>query len=440
MKTIDATRSLIERPFARVWAVFALLLIASTWRLWFPSQSLMTGSPPAYPSAPLFPLVQSIAAARLPMAEIVTSSLVVIGLVAAVLGTRRWCWWLVVAGLLISFMLDQHRLQPWAYQLAIYGMMFATLNQRSLRRWLIPMAASVYFYSALGKFDFQFTHTVGQDFLQTLTAALGGFAERMDIEQRSKLALLFPGLEMLLAIGILFRRTRPAAGLGVMAMHTSLIFVLGPWRLDHSLGVLVWNVALLFQAYRWFWIDARSIRPTDDKVPSKNQLDESESHPTPTDVHSVLPNSVAAPFVIGVVIFALIAPLGERSGWWDHWLSWSLYSPHTSRVDIQVHRTAVSEFDDSVAALFDPDNDGDGWQTLAMDRWSLQSRKVPIYPQARYQLAIASMFADRHDLGSEIRGRFQGVSDRWTGQRSENFLFNAADIDRARRQYWLSRP
>ena len=50
--------------------------------------------------------------------------------------------------------------------------------------------------------------------------------------------------------------------------------------------------------------------------------------------------------------------------------------------------------------------------------WSLQTLGVPIYPQARYQLAVAEKLAREHKLGSAIRVIVRGVSDRWTGERS----------------------
>ena len=51
----------------------------------------------------------------------------------------------------------------------------------------------------------------------------------------------------------------------------------------------------------------------------------------------------------------------------------------------------------------DEDVNDDGWRKLAIERWSLESRGVPIYPQARYQLALANEIAARMRLSDEIR-------------------------------------
>jgi hypothetical protein len=141
----------------------------------------------------------------------------------------------------------------------------------------------------------------------------------------------------------------------------------------------------------------------------------------------------------GLIVASLLCPLLERRGYWDHWPSWSLYSPHTSRVEIEVHRLASSSLDPHLASFLEVDEDGDGWRKLSIGRWSLASRGVPIYPQARYQLALAARIAAQSQLSDEIRARLQGVSDRWTGRRDEQLLSGRAAIDVGLQQYWLTR-
>ena len=144
-------------------------------------------------------------------------------------------------------------------------------------------------------------------------------------------------------------------------------------------------------------------------------------------------------FAQGVVIIALVAPLFERSGYWDHWTSWSLYSPHTSRVEIELHHSAIDALPAIVRSFLEEDADGDGWHELAIDRWSLEERAVPIYPQARYQLALAAAIANRNQLSDEIRARVKSVSDRWTGQRREQLMLGRGEIDEGLKMFWLTR-
>lgn len=365
--------------------MFAVALIAATWKLWFPMFDATD-----FPAVPLV--------GQLPMREhalTAASVIVLVGLGVAITAGRRFAWWFVAIGLGLSFLLDQHRLQPWAYQLAILAILFATTTGQTMRRWLIPFAASVYIYSAAGKFDYQFAHTVGQDFLLALLGPVGGVPESWDDSNRAAMAMFFPAVELAAGIACLFRASRVVAGIVLIGMHVTLVVILGPWSLDHSSGVLVWNVSLAFQAYWWMvrgWSDRKW-----EVSPSRN--------------------SIGSSLAIVVVVFAMAAPMGERRGRWDHWLSWSLYSPHTSRVEVQLHVSARDRLTSLQQSFMESDDDGDGWQTLSIDRWSLIGRGVPIYPQSRYQLALVRQLIQQHGLTDDVRIAIKSVADRRTGRR-----------------------
>ncbi len=398
----------------RLWALFLLLLVAVTSGLWL--------IPAGETEMPLIPLVShGIDVAG--FASIVPSITLIVGLLLVAADRLRSgpMWWLVAGSLTLCFLVDQHRLQPWAYQSAIYAVVFATMDRHNARRWLIPLAASVYVFSAAGKFDFQFAHTVGQDFLETISLPLGGLPENLSQSARATLAMIFPATELLAGIGLLFRPLRPIAAVVVILMHVSLIAVLGPWGLDHSTGVLAWNMLLIVQAYL---------------LMLKPELHPQGAGYAPRNVNRA---DLGPRFAQAVVVVALVAPLFERSGFWDHWTSWSLYSPHTSRVDIELHRSAMDTLDPAVRPFLDKDTDGDGWHELAINRWSLESRGAPIYPQARYQLALAAEIAKRNQLGNDIRVRLKSVSDRWTGRRREHLMLGRGEINDGLKFFWLTR-
>ena len=221
--------------FDRVWAVGLLSLIAVSWRLWIPRGDALE-----------IPLVDGVSSLRdfLLWTPLLGITLPVI----AILFTgRRWLWWIVAISLVVAFLINQHRLQPWAYQTAIYAPVFASMDREQVRKWLRPLAASIYVYSAVGKFDYQFAHTVGQQFLETIMSVVGGVPESWSEPTRAKLAMLFPAGELIVGLGLLVPHTRRVAGWLVIAFHLTLLLVLGPWGLDHSHGVLVWNVVLLAQ-------------------------------------------------------------------------------------------------------------------------------------------------------------------------------------------------
>lgn len=404
----------------QAWGGCLLLLVAGTYRLWL--------SWPRSPDLLSIPLVRC--GIPIPGWFLLALSIALIaGLLLAVVSPQRcrWAWWLVGGALLASFLADQHRLQPWAYQGAAYALAFAAMDPRAARRWLIPLAASVYIYSAAGKFDFQFAHTVGQDFLGAVFDPLGGLPEALSVSTRAKLALILPATELLAGIGLLFQGARKASAVVIMLIHASLFAILGPWGLDHSAGVLIWNLALIAQAYLLM------IRPV---APESSDADAANSAPSQARAGARRRRTTAR-LVQCLIIGALAAPLLERSGYWDHWPSWSLYSPHTSRVEIELHGSALDRLDPGLRTFAQEDADGDGWRRIDIERWSLQSRGVPIYPQARYQLAVAARIAEEYQLDDEIRARVRGVADRWTGERAERWLASRGEIEQQLTSYWL---
>lgn len=401
----------------QLWAVFLLLLIAVTYRLWCPHSDI--------PAIPLFGI------GRLPIFVqwIPVSVLVIATLSVAIFPVRlRPLWWLVWLALVAAFLLDQHRLQPWAYQSAIYATVFASMNPVAARRWLIPLAASVYIYSAAGKFDFQFVHTVGHDFVTNVAAWFGANPDDVDHEFRARLALILPASELTIGLALLWRRARPIAGIFAIAMHISLVAVLGPWAMNHSNGVVVWNLLLIAQAWILFvhpgW--PPSVESEQNDLAAADRSMKSERSPR-----------VGTALASIVVAVAIVAPLFERAGYWDHWLSWALYSPHTSRAEVLISRPAIDKLPESMRAFVFADDDNDGWHELSLDCWSLETLGVPVYPQARYQLALAVKVSREHDLNQGIGARVRGVSDRWTGQRIEHLLLWRDEMEKGLKQYWL---
>lgn len=288
------------------------------------------------------------------------------------------------------------------------------------------MAASVYIYSALGKFDYQFAHTVGQDFLRTAASVIGGLPDGFDEPLRAKLALMLPTIELIAGVGLLFPLTQRICGIIVIGMHTSLIAILGPWALGHSVGVIVWNAALIFQSYWWM------VRRNDD--PNIHTQPQNEN-----PIANRHPISLANVVTIPIILFAMVAPMTERWGFWDHWLSWSLYSPHTSRVDVQIHRSAIGKLDDNLFQFVEAEDDDDGWQSFSMAAWSLKSRGVPIYPQSRYQMQLAIELAKRQNLDQDIRALERSMSNRWTGRRQETPMLGRSAFESQGRVRHLNR-
>lgn len=403
----------------------------ATHRLWLP----VGVSGVDFPQVPLFSISPRIAGFVDAFAAILGG----VGLVGAVWRhdnrPPRWCFAILAISLGILFATNQHRLQPWAYQGWIYSLIFALASPLAARRFLIALAVSVYAYSALGKFDAQFIHTVGPDFVSALPSVLrGNDAGGDDASWRGVVrwaVLAMPVIELGIAFFLALPKTRRIAGMAAIAMHGTLLGILGPWGLGHSGGVLVWNVFLAIQAWLLFVRPIAGVKG--GAIASDAGLPRGRPGPR-----------IAANFVVGsVVVMAIVMPLFERSprnetyGFWDHWLSWSLYSPHTSRVAIQVHGSQIDSLPPAARPFAKRSDADDGWFDLRIDRWSLAELAVPVYPQARFQVGVAYEMARGLESPSAIRIKIRGVSDRRTGVRQETWAIGLSEIQRQVRRHWF---
>ncbi|TWT66076.1 hypothetical protein [Allorhodopirellula solitaria] len=392
-----------------------MLLIVATYPLWLPAAWTQTAF---YPAIPLVALPHGLQTAiSILLAPVIIAATAVILLRPDRQRCQQAAWASIAVVLATGFLTDQHRLQPWAYQTFLYACLFVLLPMRWQTNAFRVLTISIYFFSSVGKFDYQFLHTVGQEFLVTAARFAHLDIAQWDARTRLIAAAGFPAAELSIAILLTIPRTRFLAGCLAIFMHASLIALLSPWGLHHSLGVLLWNAVLAGQAY-WLFV----YRPKPGIAPS--------------GATSTGPLRLSAAALM--ILLALILPLTERRGryddqaWhWDHWLSWALYSPHNSRLDVEVYSGAVSGLPAGIASAVDEDRDGDSWCKLDLGKLSLQTRGVPILPQGRYQLRLATAIAEPQGWTHEIRGVLRSASDRQDGSRTEVWLPNLEAMQRA---------
>jgi hypothetical protein len=422
----------------RIWAGAMLVLLLGSHRLWIASRHWGSETGNWGVDFPRVPMI-SLASGTAFWFDAVSLVALVLSLAMVVLRRDSAISWRPMAVIAISFTIlfvcNQHRLQPWAYQGWLYAILFASAAPQSVRRYMIALTISIYAYSALGKFDQQFLKTVGPSLVNTLIAA-GGIEDGGAAMGRWKgwiesSVVLLPIAELVIAGLIAIPKTRRVGGIGAITMHFSLVGILGPLGLGHSVGVLVWNLYLAAQS--WLLFVTRDVRSHQSELGPV-------SRPRTTGVfaHAVMIAAILLPMLERL-------PRGEVYGYWDHWLSWSLYSPHTSRVDVQVHESALATLPDIVTHYSHDGDEDDGWMTVQIDRWSLAELAVPVYPQARFQLGVAHEIALQLDLEKDgrssrrkaIRIKIRGVADRKTGSRVEIWAMGTEGIAQQRDRFWL---
>jgi len=414
-------------------ALGGLCLVGVTWRLWQPQD--------VFPRVPLLEVV-----CQLPpiVDRIVTwialalSCLTLLGIVGrsrASLVGLRWSAVLLSGAWATLVVLDQHRMQPWVVHVAVSLLLACWALPGRQLAYLRIFTISIYVYSALGKFDAQFLHTVGQDMVQQVLAQLGLTTVNLATSLRLGFACVLPLIELLVGLGLLWRPTRVWAGWLAVGMHLVLMWILGPWGLQHAWGVLVWNC--LFVA-----LDVLLFILPQDVVPVKDLSSVAvASHAARVDQQSIQPaspNRLRSQLMLGLLWLALIVPLGERFGWVDHWLGWALYAPHSSRARIEISVSAIEQLPANMRPFVTaPAPNEVIWSELRCDRWSLAALAAPVVPQQRFQMGIARAVSEW--VGPyEIRVVAQGPANRWNGRRRVQTLTGRQEVLAAADQFWFN--
>jgi hypothetical protein len=370
--TIDANHRSCLPSLSRLLAIGLLVLVAATWKLWTPQT--------VFPQVPLIR-----AACNWPawldwccLSVLVGCSLVLLIMSRpAVVG--RWA----SAGVAISwagfFLLDQNRLQPWAWQFFLLAILICLADDATARRGWAWLVISIYFWSAVSKLDYAFFHEQGPALLGGLKRAIGlhGIPNRwtatLDIAGAVGIALGELSVAALLA----WPRTRRLGLWAATVMHGALLLALGPLGLNHSAGVLIWNVFFIAQDWLLFSPDRSS--PASRMEPGSSR-------------------SWRAKVAIATIMVAVLWPALEPIGLCDHWLAWAVYSARPGRTEII---------------------EGEGFDARKVNvtEWSLSELAVPANPQLRFRVGVAlslrSRFSDPGSMSvSTPPNRWDGRVDR----------------------------
>ena len=417
----SAAEHVRETSLRRWWACAGLVLFGVTWKLWIPQTE--------FPQVPLVARVGTLP----PIADWLTFAVLLGSLAMAALrpnSGRTWLAMVVSLGVLIA--LDQHRLQPWAWQLGLMALLWSRRSATQVSNlpaselsWqvkqvpLVWLTISIYFWSAVSKLDPSFFASHGQTLVEALFQSVGIHAAEWPARVKWWLASLLPVGEFLVAAGLCLPRTRKAALIAATALHVGLILALGPTGLGHRPSVLLWNVA--FIGHDWLLFGRRTS--------GRSPLTRSVSEGWNQGVNS--PQSVAPSLTLrvsgAVIILACVWPMTARWGLCDHWLAWSVYSTQIERVGVTLTDEGVRRLPESAKRLA---ADGELW----LDRWSLTALDVPIYPQLRFQLGVVEEL--RRQCGDENLIEVSVQRSPRDGGSIERLTVEQCDV--RRREFWIN--
>jgi hypothetical protein len=399
---------------ARIVPVSLLILVGATWPLWTPG-----GEFPRVPLGGRF--------ARVP-AGVEWAALASFGLAAVaatIWGTRllvsRWSAAVTALALGVLVLADQHRLQPWAYQLLLVQIVLATLpavEAIALTRILI---ASIYCFSALSKLDRSFIDSGGGLIVEGLLGCLG-LGERIRVDHGTLLAGMVATGELLIAVGLCWRRSRKLAWPTSIAMHVLLLAALGPWGAQSKPAVLLWNAYLIVQNLILFRLAGEL---------------------SATDSAALCPPTAGYPQWLrwvgrSVAGLAILFPLTQPFGLCDVWPAWGVYATRPERLRIFIREADRVRLSHAVRDNVQSPSFEDERCLVRIDRWSLDACNAPIYPQNRFRLGVALAIADQSGLDDAILVELDSAADRFTGERTSRQLKGRSAIVAELQRYWLN--
>ena len=415
-------------------AAFGLLLFAITWRLWTPQTE--------FPQIPFFRWLVNVPGA----VDWIVASAMTVGLVAMLLGTQRWARGslvLFLASTAVLVLLNQHRLQPWVYLLLVTGGLLVCLPNKTSLTWLRRIVISIYLYSAISKFDYQFVFTVGDQMLNVITSSVGFKTDGLPQWLHIAMVLSLPLGELVIGGLLLFSQTSKLGGWLAIGLHIGLLLVLGPLGLNHQPGVLIWNAWFIVQSWLLFMSAAPDAKPKEPRVDQPMNFRTEQASVDSRSPELIWCGRLLALFVILFPVTCAVSPWIELPIKADHWVAWEVYAPRSSRASVRVSDTAWAGTTTD-AAGYDPDdtqsNDSAIPKAVTPNQWSLSRLGVPVYPQDRFQAAcwLAFLESDERTNGRPPAVNALGTAARLTGQRVQTRIDGPVATQKYRGQLWFN--
>ena len=295
-----------------------------------------------------FPVSEALPELRSPW-DAIWLALLVLGLLPLLHPRIPWQWstaWLAL--LLARCVWDRGTWQPYLLQ---YGAMLGLLawaDRARARSLGFPspgdtldalrlIVVAIYFWSGVSKFNSSFFESG----IAMLVADLVGPDQAVFLQG---FAPAVPVIETGFAIGLLFPRTRRLSVVAAAGMHVFILACIGPLGSSYNPIVWPWNGIMLWLLWLLFW-DAPEARPASILRPGDD----------------LLKRVVFVLFVVG--------PALGQLGWWNHYLSFPLYSAAVADARAYISPRIRELLPESAPVALDRPGDGKAYAYLPVAHW-----------------------------------------------------------------------
>lgn len=340
--------------------VFFIVGILMSYKLWHSDRLF-----PLLPVIDGFPVLPTSIDSFLPI-------LLIAGLAVGIFLRKRVFFIGLLALLLFLLLQDQMRWQPWVYLYFCMLIPFAVAQTytKSLLPFFQILIIGVYFWSGIYKIGPGFMEETFDNMLRELLSI-----ENPDTRERFHfLGYLIPLIEVLIAIGLIFRKTRFISILAAIASHLIILTYL--IKADHNSIVYPWNLAMIFFVIILFFKSENTLNFA--KIP---------------EIHSKILVRLA-------ILFYILLPSLASIGLWDKYLSFKLYSGNNGTYMIALDMTEVRKINRSLHPYLWEVDEPQGKYWIYLSKWSIEELNVPFYPEIRMLKQIGSTYC-KSDISPE---------------------------------------
>lgn len=272
----------------------------------------------------------------------------------------RYLTALFFASFLLLILNDINRLQVWDYQLfaMLFVLLFTNKHQSKLTiKTLQIIMVCVYVWGGIQKLNIYFIEDVFPWFLEP-------FGLENYLKDHHVLAYCIALLELLIGIGLIFKKTRQIVFYAAVAMHVFILIILSPIGHNWNQVVWPWNICMIGLLYLLFYKKNNAI--------FENPI---------AETRSFLPFSI-------ILLFFGIMPIFNFFDAWDEQLSFKMYSGISPEGIFYYQNQRVSCIPSDIKEKFVHVTPSSKKQRIILDDWAFYDLKVVPYKSKKRILQL----------------------------------------------------
>jgi len=280
---------------------------------------------------------------------------------------NRWIGFIVLGTLIVVLLQDQLRWQPWVYLYFLMLLPYLLLNHReenhrSILGSLKFIISGVYIWSGIQKLNSNFIYS-------TFVKLLAHFDLKDGLENWINIGYILPLIEIFIGLALLTSKFRIIGIFCAISMHVIILVYLSPFVLNHNSVVYPWNVAMIIFVLLLFL-------GTNENLLTLVRMKQ-------LNIWSVIP-----------LVLDYVFPIFSYFGYWDHYLSFSLYSDKPSIYYIAIEQTELHKVNKRLENYFAEIPGLQGGQIIDINKWAYFELNVPFYPENRVFKKLSKKFCE----------------------------------------------